>query len=509
MADTGNFRVQVFTADGEPVTRWGQPGTQDGDFRSPRSIAVDSAGIVSVLDFFHDVPVKRFSATGQFLDAWGSIGTDRGQLRNPNGIAIDGDGNIYIADTENHRVQKFDATGQLLGWFGAEGGGVGQFLRPRGIALDRHGNLYVADSDNRRVQVFSTRPQDGEPPACVPAPTPTPTPTSLPPGATPEGGALPGTVVFTDIDFYQGFEATWGWAVGEGGLILHTADGGETWASQESPTDEDLRGVDFIDQATGWIVGRNGTFLKTTDGGATWVEQTGGGTRQFLGVSVVTEDLIWAVNGDEILATTDGGVTWQVQIKRSEDSFLDIHINVPVREEAPAGIVGWAIGAEGVWKMSFSGGDWVVVRSAMVAPGVDFLNFSTGWVFDANCVMWKSTNGGSVWHAQYELYAVTLDVTEEGINVTVDQDSYLQECTRGRVSFISEERGWIAIAGGLIGATFDGGDTWTTQWPEIEEPEAAPLAGRSAGESLLLGVALQVLDAAFHGVAPSALGQDL
>jgi hypothetical protein len=39
---------------------------------------------------------------------------------------------VYIADTDNHRIQVFDADGTFLGKWGSEGSGDGQFLAPRG-----------------------------------------------------------------------------------------------------------------------------------------------------------------------------------------------------------------------------------------------------------------------------------------------------------------------------------------------------------------------------------------
>jgi len=41
----------------------------------------------------------------------GNDGGDTGdQFRNPNGIAVDGAGNIYVADTNNYRIQEFTPT---------------------------------------------------------------------------------------------------------------------------------------------------------------------------------------------------------------------------------------------------------------------------------------------------------------------------------------------------------------------------------------------------------------
>ena len=72
-----------------------------------------------------------------------------------------GDDNVYVADTNNHRIQKFDGKlGQYLRKFGGRGNGEGQFNAPWGVAIDRvRGYIYVADSANFRVQKLD---MDGE-----------------------------------------------------------------------------------------------------------------------------------------------------------------------------------------------------------------------------------------------------------------------------------------------------------------------------------------------------------
>ena len=62
-----------------------------------------------------------------------------------------------------------------------------------------------------------------------------------------------------------------GWAVGAGGVIIHTSDG-INWTKQVNP-DENARRLDacdFINQSEGWITGALGVFLHTTDGGENW-----------------------------------------------------------------------------------------------------------------------------------------------------------------------------------------------------------------------------------------------
>jgi photosystem II stability/assembly factor-like uncharacterized protein len=63
-----------------------------------------------------------------------------------------------------------------------------------------------------------------------------------------------------------------GWAVGDGGVIISTADGGQTWRPQTSGVGDDLFDVKFFDESDGWAVGGGGTMLHTRDGGRTWAD---------------------------------------------------------------------------------------------------------------------------------------------------------------------------------------------------------------------------------------------
>lgn len=67
-------------------------------------------------------------------------------------------------------------------------------------------------------------------------------------------------------------DAEHGWAVGQWGVILATADGGETWTLQRSDTsiDQPLFSVYFKDARHGWAVGLWSLLLETEDGGHTW-----------------------------------------------------------------------------------------------------------------------------------------------------------------------------------------------------------------------------------------------
>ena len=117
-----------------------------------------------------------------------------------------------------------------------------------------------------------------------------------------------------DVEFVND---THGWAVGEGGVIIATTDGGDTWISQSSGYELTLNSVDFADESNGWIVGQLGLILNTKDGGNNWTVQ---GKDAALGQNLINvhfdnadEGRIITERGSFALSATDGGKTWTRQ----------------------------------------------------------------------------------------------------------------------------------------------------------------------------------------------------
>jgi len=144
------------------IKTWGEPGTLEGQLNFPKGIAVDSQGNVYVADS-QNHRIQKFDSEGTFITAWGSSGEAPGQFSEPWGIAVDADDNVYVADTWNHRLQKFTADGEFITYWGVfqdTGGELlnpqGMFYGPRDIAIDAEGNLYVTDTGNKRVQKFDS-----------------------------------------------------------------------------------------------------------------------------------------------------------------------------------------------------------------------------------------------------------------------------------------------------------------------------------------------------------------
>jgi photosystem II stability/assembly factor-like uncharacterized protein len=65
-------------------------------------------------------------------------------------------------------------------------------------------------------------------------------------------------------------------AVGMRGLIVISDDSGKSWLQVRVPVSSDLLALSFPDASDGWVVGHDGVVLHTADGGQTWIKQFDG-----------------------------------------------------------------------------------------------------------------------------------------------------------------------------------------------------------------------------------------
>lgn len=127
-----------------------------GGFADPLSASVDSLGNIYVADT-QNHRIKKLSPSGQVLEVWGSRGSEPGRFEFPSGVAASADGRVFVADSGNNRVQIFDATGTVLGqWTSA---GASPMFFPTGMAIDSLGAVYVSDTMNHRILKFSSTGQ--------------------------------------------------------------------------------------------------------------------------------------------------------------------------------------------------------------------------------------------------------------------------------------------------------------------------------------------------------------
>jgi phage tail-like protein len=95
--------------------------------------------------------IQVFSLKGFVLrDIWGKPGTGEGEFNEPWDITMDSKGHIYVVDKGNHRIQKFTGNRVFMVEFGQA-----QLSHPKHIAVDTHDRIHVID-DADSVKTFST-----------------------------------------------------------------------------------------------------------------------------------------------------------------------------------------------------------------------------------------------------------------------------------------------------------------------------------------------------------------
>src|SRR5439155_8879030 len=127
--------------------------------------------------------------------------------------------------------------------------------------------------------------------------------------------AVPVQVALTAVSFADDRR---GWAVGHAGTVLHTEDGGETWALQRAntATDQPLYGVHFTDARHGLAVGLWSLMLRTENAGQNWhvvtLQPPEGSKKADRNLFHVFADssgtLYVTAEGGTVLRSADGGV---------------------------------------------------------------------------------------------------------------------------------------------------------------------------------------------------------
>ncbi len=208
-----------------------------------------------------------------------------------------------------------------------------------------------------------------------------------------------------------------GWAVGDRGTILYTADGGLHWSAQASGVNCTLRSVCFIDARIGWAAGGMvWPFLHDTSG--------------------------------VVLATRDGGLTWQ-----REPVLLPSLNKIRFVSDRQ----GWAIGCSsamypcGVFVTRDGGRSWQPPGAGGASGGA--IGLTTGDLYDGrNAIL-----GGPLGRL------ATISAGDLGTKTR--SSTVLQEIHA--MQTVPPSYGWLAGDGGLIALTGDRGDSWR---PPLRNP---------------------------------------
>jgi len=125
-------------------------GKENGQLNFPRGLAVDTAGNIFVADSNND-RLQKFLPAGNFVNVIGKRGQGQGEFVEPGGVGVDRNGFIYVADTANNRVQKLKPDGTFLAEWKVPDGGL---QTPRDIAIGADNSVYVVDQGHSRIVKF-------------------------------------------------------------------------------------------------------------------------------------------------------------------------------------------------------------------------------------------------------------------------------------------------------------------------------------------------------------------
>jgi photosystem II stability/assembly factor-like uncharacterized protein len=267
-----------------------------------------------------------------------------------------------------------------------------------------------------------------------------------------------------------------------GDAIYRTTDGGSSWTlvglSPRTPPPllpRTLRAIAFASATVGYAVGDGGTVLKTSDGGATWPAIAGPGAGVDLTrVRCATESLclFTTAAGLSIVRTADGGTSYS-QVTASGSPIRAVAFASPTRAVAAGagGVtvlsddggatwrgVGGSIGGDLRSVVARPGGFGYAVGQATIAATIDggetwrafgiptpqtiqvatLADPQTGYAQDSGRTLWRTRDGGSTWQ-----------VLDPGPATGILQD--IVPLSRGRV---------LLVTATSIGRSADGGDTF-------------------------------------------------
>lgn len=287
-----------------------------------------------------------------------------------------------------------------------------------------------------------------------------------------------------------------GWIYGDDGnqgIILHTTNGGDTWAIQPHNTGRHyFNGLCFVDSTNGWIVGgwlgmgEPGFILRTRNGGRTWREEYTTNAYYLRGIAYVDILYGWfTTNIDTIYRTTNGGITWQgIQPDTNRWAFGPIDFVDTLK--------GYAVLPGGIFMVTRTtdgGLTWTTVSDAFLPYllAIDMVDSVKGSASGEGDVMVRTQDGWRTWQTTTGgpyviLYDISFGDTLDGWAVGGDNghNAMIFNTTDGRVTWswdstlttnnafygvdaANTNTAYVAGAAGSIVKTTNSGNTWTVK----------------------------------------------
>lgn len=272
-------------------------------------------------------------------------------------------------------------------------------------------------------------------------------------------------------------------------VLLHTEDGGKTWARQYLPVPpaghvREMAGLDFINEKQGVATGRDGRKAYTSDGGQTWTFARIGpeGDKWATRVDLLPDGYGWA--GGEFgktWRTKDYGHTWEFFCFSRGLAGCTGEFSISVRgvgvvaaeDEHRVWLIGDASGGtvffirddgQGLKKDRFN---LLAGRALSRLLNIYMLNEDIGWIIGVDGIIWHTDSGGMTegdWTLlpldpdlnHVDLYDVSFRNKDEGVVA----GGYCAERDQGGECILYPPQGYTKA---VVARTTDGGATWTAE----------------------------------------------
>ncbi|MEO8512698.1 MAG: YCF48-related protein [Ignavibacteria bacterium] len=226
------------------------------------------------------------------------------------------------------------------------------------------------------------------------------------------------------------------WAVGDGGAVQVSTNGGTAFTSY-GIGGGDLNCVYFVDETTGYAVGAGGKVVKSVNGGVVWTPQVSGVAENLNGVKFINALTGYACGDNgKVIYTTSGGSTWSSYTTGTTKNLLSVDAVSP-------NIV--ATGADGI----------IIVYNGATWSTKDYKSVSKSDVRSVS--MLSAGNFYTCGGGGFINYSADAGATR----------TYQMNPMQGYLSdiyFFNSARGWaVANNTKAILWTSDGGNTWQFQ----------------------------------------------
>lgn len=187
-----------------------------------------------------------------------------------------------------------------------------------------------------------------------------------------------------------------GWISGNSGYMYYTTNGGLGWSQQATYTSNNLNSVRFTDPQNGVSCGDNGIVLRTSNGGLNWNSVSVPVTKNLLSADIYGSTIYLSGLDATFLKSTNSGSSWNI-----------IDFKITTRSDvngifALDSLSFYSVGVGGFIRKSTDGGISFKFLPGPIFPdlaNIYFRDNNYGWAVSRNTnVVLRTSDGGTSWN---------------------------------------------------------------------------------------------------------------